>query len=601
MKGGDILKNKAFKHILSIGYELETIDLIKLTEITTDIEGEPINMLLNTDSSQREITEILESKEEDDDSFTNLGDKEYVYKRLEKLNLDVGKENVSFNITNDMAESRFIKRLKNSCVNYSEAEEEEEEEKEEEEAEEKDETDNESNSDLNSKLESDLISKKTNYKNQLYKYEITDKNTGEPKIYDINFLHGPENVGCSIFSDVEWVVTYYKPKIHSNVILETITDTIKILLKHFKELIPNKGEFLFINPDTRAEKIIGDTELYHLPDSTLYYLKTNAGGLDTIFTTIQMTFSAHVSDIFFILKQLIEDNLQSYNCLTIQCNKRIEELDSIKSCAENLITSYNETELDYKIVTPNKLLMREIYNYIILILYKLYVFYNTYYPLLQEIKEDKYFKSFLPFNVRHNNYQLYVELKRCLKIVFNTKLVGKSEIEQDQLLADIIKSLFIQKTVLINDLLYNSNESLIRKNAFNLNNKLEITNTKNYGNPYYSLVSYFDFFEHPIGDNHDWFEYKNIDANSTKMKIKDDIILVEFRAFPTILKNYISSVLDVESRNEMNEMTRNTLGLLSFRTLEKFIKKYDQTRNLKGGKTKKRKTNRKRNTKKRRI
>ena len=85
------------------------------------------------------------------------------------------------------------------------------------------------------------------------------------------------------------------------------------------------------------------------------------------------------------------------------------------------------------------------------------------------------------------------------------------------------------------------------------------------------------------------------------MKIKDDIILVEFRAFPTILKNYISSVLDVESRNEMNEMTRNTLGLLSFRTLEKFIKKYDQTRNLKGGKTKKRKTNRKRNTKKRRI
>ena len=60
------------------------------------------------------------------------------------------------------------------------------------------------------------------------------------------------------------------------------------------------------------------------------------------------------------------------------------------------------------------------------------------------------------------------------------------------------------------------------------------------------------------------------------MKIKDDLILVEFRLFPKQLKNYISSVLDVESRTEMDEMTKNTVGLLSFRTLEKFIKIYDQ-------------------------
>jgi len=37
--GGDIIKNQAFKYILSIGYELETNNLIKLTEITEDFKS----------------------------------------------------------------------------------------------------------------------------------------------------------------------------------------------------------------------------------------------------------------------------------------------------------------------------------------------------------------------------------------------------------------------------------------------------------------------------------------------------------------------------------------------------------------------------------
>ena len=595
MIGGDILENKAFKYILSIGYELETNNLIKLTEITTDVDGNDIRMLLNTDSSQREINEILESNEEDDNS-SNLRDKDYVYKRFEKLNLDVGKENVSFNITNDMATSQFIKNLHKKCVDYPDEDEDEEDELEDElegggedeededEAEDEDEDEDEDETDLESALssetdldsEDDLTSKKIEYKNQLYKYEITDKETGEPITYDINFLHGPENTGCSVFSDVEWVATYYKPKLHSNVILETFTDTIKILLEHLHSLIPNKGEFIYINPDTKKEQVIGDTELYHMPDTTLYYLKTNPGGIDTIFTTIQMTFSAKIADIYFIMKNLMEDNLHSYDNVSSQCAEQLKILNSIRFCTEKLIKSYNEKEPTYKIVTTDKLLMREIYNYIILLLYKLYVFYNTYRPLPQEIKEEKYFKSYLPFNIRHSNYQLYVELKRCLKIVFDTKLVGKSEAEQNEILANIIKKLFVQEPILFEYLLYNSNESLIRKNAFKINNILEPTNIKNYGDPYYSLVSYFDFFESVIDDTHDWFVYKKIDVNSTKMKIKDDLILVEFRLFPKQLKNYISSVLDVESRTEMDEMTKNTVGLLSFRTLEKFIKIYDQ-------------------------
>lgn len=112
-KGGDIFRNKAFKHILSIGYELETSALIKFTEINADLEtGEPIHMLLNTDSSQRDINEILENTDEENADFT---DKEYVYRREEKLFLDVGKKDVSFHITNDMAESLFLRKLQNIC------------------------------------------------------------------------------------------------------------------------------------------------------------------------------------------------------------------------------------------------------------------------------------------------------------------------------------------------------------------------------------------------------------------------------------------------------------------------------------------------------
>lgn len=123
----------------------------------------------------------------------------------------------------------------------------------------------------------------------------------------------------------------------------------------------------------------------------------------------------------------------------------------------------------------------------------------------------------------------------------------------------------------------------MRKNAFNLKNRLEKNDIKNYGNPHYSLGSYFDFFEDPIYDKdsyeqtHDWFEYKKIDANSTKMKIKDNIILVEFRQFPRLLTNYVASVLDEKDRAEITQI----MGPLTFKILEKFIRKYDRARKLK--------------------
>jgi hypothetical protein len=62
------------------------------------------------------------------------------------------------------------------------------------------------------------------------------------------------------------------------------------------------------------------------------------------------------------------------------------------------------------------------------------------------------------------------------------------------------------------------------------------------------------------------------------MDIEDDVILIEFRGFPQQMKNYISSVLDAESRRQMEKQTNSNLGRISMDSLAKFIKIYDSTK-----------------------
>jgi hypothetical protein len=529
--GGDVLKNKAFKHILSIGFEIETVQLIKLTKITLQPSGTTI--LLNTDSSQKDIDSISNG--------TNTGEDSEL-RRQETFKLNIGKD-ASFHITNDMSTTPFTKRLSHKCHGSS------------------------------------------NHKNKLYKFVMD----GQDKSYDIHFLMEEANMGCSIFSDVEWVATYYKPKLHSNVIMETFSNTIKTLLTHLDALKPTPGEFILKSDSSEIEdENIGKYNLYHMSDSNLYYLKTNDGGIDTIYTTIQMTFSAHVSNIFFIMKQLTEDTIQLYPALTEMTKINLSALNNIQSCVEHLIKGYNEkaSSLGFKIPTTNKsardkLLIREIYNYISLILYKLYVYYNKYRPR----KINDYFKNTLSLNVRHSNYDLYIELKRRLSILFDVKLFGKSETEKNEILSDIIKSIFIQETILLKYLLLQPD--FVRKNGFNNKGRLD-ENNRNYGDPYYSLVSYFDFFENPTSVNRDgkeliytsdWFEYKQIDSNSTRMDIKKNVVLIEFRSFPKMIYNAIASILNENERAEMDKLGK--FGVLSVKTLKQFIERYSHIHRLK--------------------
>ena len=135
----------------------------------------------------------------------------------------------------------------------------------------------------------------------------------------------------------------------------------------------------------------------------------------------------------------------------------------------------------------------------------------------------------------------------------------------------------------------NSPQIKIRKGALSISNTLDKSN-KNYGDPLYSLVSYFDFFEDPIDDDrniddddeilyYDWLEYKRFDDYSAKMELKDDIILVECRIFQKILSTYVYSIADEELQQQMtngacNILTNNfgpDVSSLSIANLKKII------------------------------
>jgi hypothetical protein len=140
----------------------------------------------------------------------------------------------------------------------------------------------------------------------------------------------------------------------------------------------------------------------------------------------------------------------------------------------------------------------------------------------------------------------------------------------------------------------------LRKGALSVSNTLDKSN-KNYGDPIYSLVSYFDFFEEPVDNesnrsvnsgkilNYDWLEYKSIDDYSAKMDLKNDIALVECRIFQKLLSSYVYSIADAELKEQMTNGPCNILtkrfspdvSSLSIANLKKIIEIQDDVNNKK--------------------
>ena len=112
-KGGGIQKSNGLYHILSIGYEIECSNLMKLTK--TEI-GE--NVLFNSDTlahDAAEIKEMIESMNYDD------VDDDLLARSEELVEMDVFDkygdidENASFSITNDISPDPFTNKLGKYC------------------------------------------------------------------------------------------------------------------------------------------------------------------------------------------------------------------------------------------------------------------------------------------------------------------------------------------------------------------------------------------------------------------------------------------------------------------------------------------------------
>jgi len=366
------------------------------------------------------------------------------------------------------------------------------------------------------------------------------------------------------------------------------------LILHLNSLEKQRGNLVvnFVGNDKEIVKNPVNRMLYNLPNTNLYYLQTHYINeeldIDDICFVPQMTFSCRNRDLIDILKELTKDNIKIFENNVRISNDRIRIIDRIEDCINNLFKNYNNSVSDeYKIKEyKNKNLVKSMKNYIFMILFKLDRYFNNYLQdekVINKLKNAKYLKDTLFYNSRHTNYELYKSLKQTVSEYFSGSLDNTG-------IFSIIQRLIIQQSVLEEFLIMDLNS--VRKNAFLITNKLDKQN-KHYGDPFFSLVSYFDFFEDPIDSPerrdandapfYDWLQYSGVDIYSSTTEIKNDVVLVEVRSFARMLVSYIYN-FSYELKENMtngicNRITRkfepDANSAISISTLKQFISIYD--------------------------
>ena len=553
--GGSLSNTSGLQHILSIGYEVECSNLMKLTKSETEDPSELI--LFNSDTLVKDVNEIKKIVDNNYGSSENI-DYNNIARSEELVEIDVldkhgiVDEKSKFYITNDTASYPFTKKLNKVCYYPSD--------------------------EIKSTRKSKSEMEHADEKNELYIFRDTTDN----KDYKIHFLF-QTNRKCQTHSNVEWIFTYFKPKRGVNVIINTFLNMIKNLVRHTSDLKPIRGNFIMKYKDANniQEELIIDNPkerlLYHKPDTNLYYLQNQVSDkpftIDGTCAKIQMTFSSKIENVYTILKTILTDKKNAIPSITKLLNGRLKIIENIRARIDELIDNYNKTDTSYKIFSKSKKTtdIEIIKNYLFLILYKI----DRYYVFKKRSeKQAKYFKNLLFVNCRHSNHNLYVELKKTIQRMFvvdNTTAVS------------IITKIVFQPEIL-NKIVTPEIKDKLRKGVFLSTNTLDKTH-RYYGDPIFSLVSYFDFFEEPIKtdktnsivstdntnsivlqDNdipsikYDWLEYADIDTASARMDLKDDIILIECRNFQELISSYVYSIADSELKNQMKNGACNIIA-----------------------------------------
>ena len=553
--GGDINKNNIFSHIKSIGFEIETTDLIKFTLESLESHNRSSKRSPTRSSKPKEI--LVNS------ALTNI-DLEYGYMDENEYTDIIDTPELKFKITNDSAEdSEFNKHILEIFEPH---------------------------------MNDDGDCKKPVFKLEIPKNKYLKQTTYDIKIREPDLeLHN-----CSSFTDVEWIVTYYKPKTSPNVILNTFYNSMGLLKDHLSKLIPIEDSKFYYLKGRRYvpfehTKI---NQTYVLPDTSLIYYNNSTYDIphyninEHLKIVVQMTFSCDILYVFRIMKallsieytskqlEILKKQLETSNHAMNNINKMIEQttdnenfdLDAINNSLKlvnRLFAIYNNKEY----VFPSDNETKKIKLYLFLIMYKLYIYLNSYLQNKQE-KSESLFKKSLSFAVRHNNYSLYLEIKKIIRRVFSSKFEGKDETyineEIVQIINNIVRPIDKEKEVFI--LMYNFKDTRnIKRKLYELFKTKSAEIEQHFGNPLYSISSYFQHFETSSPEDEmeqrDWLVSNNIDEKSTKFELRDDTIIIEFRDFPSYSYLHLLIHGDDDIREEI---LQNNVGTLTMKTVNRF-------------------------------
>lgn len=501
--GGGIEAHSILKHIKSLGFEIETVDIVKLTLRPHLEEEEDKHILVNSALSNIDLEQGY------------IDEHEYTYI------LDTDDEKIK--ITNDSADDYQLNdKIIDIIKDYKESH------------------------NITSDDDDDDCTI------PLFKLKVPKTPLLSQTEYDIYFIENSEDlINCSTFTDTEFIATYYNPNKTSNTImdyLEKTTQHIKTHLTSLKTITNTK--LLYRNEDTDEysihEREIDD--IYVLPGTTLVYMNmkdkfsTNKKYdiKDDMTSVIQMTFACDITQVYKLMTQMttylsipqhidketVPEHIMDY----IKINYDTVFLTRIMDITKTLLSKYNEDARNKNhqlIDTNNNTNITKLKMYLFLIIFKVYRYVNDVFGTKELLKDT------LIFAVRHTNYILYKEMKKIVANIFNEKLAQKTEEKQDQIIQKIIKRLVSYD---ISALLYVSPKIIEYRN-----NIIEDEDNSNSGDPAHSLSGYFEYFEtseideYDDENKHDWLVENNIDVKSSKFDLENDTVIIENRTFPRML------------------------------------------------------------------
>jgi len=548
MKGGNLNSTAIFKKIISLGYEFETSEISKLslhhnkkTLINSDIaprvlpereERESIKRIDDNYISVRIPIGVDVAKIDEEYAEMNppeeLGEDELEdYERDILLEKWAKKENdgyldyfyeyrkddnhnsVQFQVTNDLADGPFSAMLKSFCDDVDKS------------------------------------------KNDMYYFK-----TKRGKLFDIKFTEKiAKKEACDTFSGVEFVITYYNPKKdNANVIVDTFMDAISRIVDHFGNLKSIEGTLL-IDEGKPGLKPIGYLEgnriLYHKANTNLYYMQTydsvdtlNENGevkLETISDVVfapQMTFRCKAGDALEIMKELFKPSPEyTVGKSSISSQKaQYKNLELIEKITEDLFKKYTEvSENNINTSTGTGKILK---LYVFLIIYKLFMFFKGHINIMSG---KDYLKDHLALNSRHGNYGLYERIKEIFEEEY--ELDGMAEAQTLFENTEVLAPFFMNE---LKDGAKNPNyKDDYVKGKYKYGKDFYIKDLpetdENYGNPLYSVKSYFKYLE---SNEEDWLKDAEYDKFSTSYSLTGDEVLIENRWFRYAISLYLRNNID---------------------------------------------------------